>query len=156
MANLGERSLDRVILEAVGDRGLPLLGICLGMQLLATRGLEGGDTPGLGLVEGEVRLLPAGREGLRLPHIGWNEVRPGGGSPLFEEVVPGTDFYFVHSYHFVCAREENVLARTAYGVQFASAVGRGTVFGVQFHPEKSQRPGFQVLRNFLALTGGPC
>jgi glutamine amidotransferase len=151
MAQLRERSLDAFLHEQVRVRGVPLLGICLGMQLLAERGTEGGDTAGLGWVRGRVERLRPTAPDLRLPHVGWNEVRPAVPSALFEGVRSGTDFYFVHSYHLCPADGADVLARTPYAGGFVSAVQSGLVFGVQFHPEKSQRPGFRVLKNFLAL-----
>jgi glutamine amidotransferase len=151
MHNLKQRSLDTILHEQVVGRQIPFLGICLGMQMLATKGWEGGETDGLGWIDGEVKKLePRGKE-RRIPHIGWNEVSVNGESPLLQGLARDTDFYFVHSYHFECRREQDVLARTSYCGGFVSAVGRGHVFGVQFHPEKSQRAGFHVLRNFLSL-----
>lgn len=150
MANLRERSLDGALQEQA-VRGVPLLGICLGMQLLAAEGWEGSHTTGLGLIEGSVQRLEPNGEPIRIPHIGWNEVDLVRSSPLFEGVDSGRDFYFVHSYALVCSQPDDVLARTAYGGGFVSAVERGNVFGVQFHPEKSQKRGLQLLRNFIAL-----
>lgn len=149
--NLKERALDQVLRDHVVAGQIPFLGICLGMQMLATMGREGGEAAGLGWIDGEVaRLEPVGAD-TRIPHIGWSEVVFERESPLFKGVDSGRDFYFVHSYHLRCRREEDVVARTPYCGRFVSAVGRGPIFGVQFHPEKSQRLGFQVLRNFLAL-----
>lgn len=153
MRNIRKRSLDEILREQVLERGIPLLGICLGMQLLATRGWEGGETEGLGWIDGEVKRLDPQGGDTRIPHIGWNEVEYFRESPLFRDVPPGKDFYFDHSYHYCVSDERDLIARTPYCGGFASAVGRGCVFGVQFHPEKSQRMGFQVLRNFLALQG---
>ena len=140
-----------VLRTAAQEDKIPLLGICLGMQLLANRGLEGRETAGLGLISGEVRRLVADRPETLIPHVGWNEVHHGGAHPLFSGIPTGTDFYFVHSYHFVPGNAEDALASTPYCGSFVSAVGRGTVCGTQFHPEKSSRAGFQLLRNFLAL-----
>lgn len=137
----------------------PLLGVCLGMQMLAdssTEGLsqensENGDgVRGLGLVPGKVLRLSVLGCSLRIPHVGWNEVNPLRSEGLFKGIGPSTDFYFVHSYAFVPASPADVLATTDYGVRFACAVRRGRVWGTQFHPEKSSRAGFRVLRNFLA------
>jgi imidazole glycerol-phosphate synthase subunit HisH len=148
MQNIRTRQLDTVLAEQVAE-GVPLLGICLGMQLLAVRGEEGGDSKGLGFIDGEVvRLTPTERDS-RIPHIGWNEVEPLRDHPLFKGIPTRKDFYFVHSYHFRCA-EPSRLATTPYCGAFASAVVRDHVMGVQFHPEKSQKGGFQLLRNFLA------
>jgi glutamine amidotransferase len=151
MRNIKQRSLDAILHEQVIAKQIPFLGICLGMQLLAAKGWEGHETAGLGWIEGEVhRLEPVGDD-TRIPHIGWNEVIFTQCSSLFEGVSSNKDFYFVHSYHFCCAKEKDVLARTPYCGGFVSAVGRDLIFGVQFHPEKSQRLGFQVLKNFLAI-----
>ena len=151
MEALRARRLDEALAERVLAGGAPFLGICLGMQLLASRGREGGEARGLGWIPGEVRRLAPGAEGERVPHVGWNEVRPRDAGALFSGIPPATDFYFSHSYHFRCADDASVAARTPYGGGFVSAVARAPVFGVQFHPEKSQRPGFALLRNFLAL-----
>jgi glutamine amidotransferase len=137
--------------EAVRSRagaGVPLLGICLGMQLLMSHGDEGGGADGLGLIPGRVeRLRLVGAE--RLPHVGWNEVVPTVDSPLFRGVDAGTDFYFVHSYCVLPADPNDRMATTPYGGGFASVVGRDRVVGVQFHPEKSHGAGLTMLRNFL-------
>jgi imidazole glycerol-phosphate synthase subunit HisH len=146
-----ERGLDEILDAQVRQRGVPLLGLCLGMHLLATLGEEGGRTNGLGWIEGEVRRLPSGN-GVRVPHVGWNEVHHDGDSRLLAGIESGRDFYFVHSYHFACADASQVEATTMYGSTFASVVASDNVFGVQFHPEKSQRAGFQLLRNFIALA----
>lgn len=149
MARLNATGWPTPLRAALENPGVHLLGICLGMQLLADKGHEGSETPGLGLVHGEVtRFVPPNGE--RVPHIGWNEVRPTQPSPLLAGIPSGTDFYFVHSYHFRAAQPETVLATTPYCGEFAAVVGAGNVVGAQFHPEKSSRPGFQLLRNFLA------
>ena len=135
----------------------PLLGICVGMQLLADFGMEGADPDrpdgiaGLGFIPGRVEHLGALGCTLRLPHVGWNSIEtPEPKDPLFSRVPDGTDFYFVHSYAFVADDQADVLATTDYGVPVTAAVRRGHVWGTQFHPEKSSRAGAQVLRNFLA------
>jgi len=150
MRNLTELGLHKVLEEQVLGEQAPFLGICLGMQLLASVGFEGDETEGLGWIDGDVRrFVPTNGE--RVPHMGWNEIVPAPNSPLFAGIDPGTDFYFVHSYHYVCRSDDDVAATTPYCGGFTSAVARGNVFAVQFHPEKSQRSGFQVLRNFLTL-----
>ena len=136
---------------AVLEEKIPLLGICLGMQLLADTGFEGGETAGLGLIPGEVRRLTADTPETRIPHVGWNEAHHDGTHPLFAGIPDGADFYFVHSYHLVPVDAADALAGTPYCGTFTSVVGRGTVYGTQFHPEKSSRYGFQLIRNFLAL-----
>jgi len=148
MARLNSVGWPGELRKALENPGVHLLGICLGMQLLADKGHEGGETTGLGLIGGEVtRFIPAQDE--RVPHVGWNEVCPTMPSGLLAGIPAGTDFYFVHSYHFRAARPETVLATTPYCGGFAAVVHAGNVFGTQFHPEKSSRPGFQLLRNFL-------
>jgi glutamine amidotransferase len=149
--NIRERQLDRIIGEQVFSQKIPLLGICLGMQLLATTGFEGGETAGLGWIEGEVRRLQPNAPDVRIPHVGWNEVHFQQSHPLLQNIESSKDFYFVHSYHFQCRYPEHVLAWTPYCDRVTSMVGRDNIFGVQFHPEKSQRMGFQILKNFLAF-----
>lgn len=151
MRCLRERGLTDVLRRHVFEKDAPFLGICLGMQLLASRGEEGGDTPGLGWVPGTVRKFTADRVGVRIPHAGWNEVNFKGRPALFEGIEPGRDFYFVHSYRFIPDAVADVLAETPYCGSFASAVQRNNIFGVQFHPEKSQKVGLRLLKNFLAV-----
>jgi glutamine amidotransferase len=151
MRNIKERGLHKMLEEQVLGEGAPFLGICLGMQLLASVGFEGAETPGLGWIGGEVRRFVPTEQDRRVPHVGWNEVVPATGSPLFDGIDPGADFYFVHSYHYVCRSDDDVEATTPYCGGFTSAVGTGNVHAVQFHPEKSQRNGLRLLRNFLAL-----
>jgi len=152
--NAGMRQLraggwDEALKEAVIENGTPILGICLGMQLLAERGDEGGETEGLGLIPGEVVRMEPG-DGERLPHIGWNDVTLLRPSVLFEGIASGTDFYFVHSFHVVPRRDEHRVAIAPFSRGITAAVdgGRG-IFGVQFHPEKSSKAGFQLIRNYL-------
>lgn len=146
MTNLERNKWIPVIRDAAHD-GIPILGICLGMQLLADTGSEGGKTPGLGLVSGRVERLVPQKE--RIPHMGWNEVYQSQKSMLFNHIPNGTDFYFVHSYHFIPTDKAHILSTTPYCDGFVSAVGSKNIFGVQFHPEKSSKPGFQLFRNFL-------
>ncbi|MBF0498601.1 MAG: imidazole glycerol phosphate synthase subunit HisH [Candidatus Riflebacteria bacterium] len=152
-ARLRERGWRDALHRAI-DRGLPLLGICLGMQLLADIGEEGGENPGLGLIPGEVRRLVPDHPDVRIPHVGWNDVHyvsSIASEKLFMGIPDGTDFYFVHSFAFRPSDPAaHLLATTPYCGGFASVVGRGAVFGTQFHPEKSQPVGFQLLRNFLS------
>ncbi len=134
--------------------GRPLLGVCVGMQLLADSSTEGAvdgqPTPGLGFIPGQVRHLGSLGCGLRVPHVGWNGVqRIAQDDRLFAGIPDGTDFYFVHSYAFVPQDEADLLATTDYGVTVTAAVRRGHVWGTQFHPEKSSRAGFRLLRNFI-------
>jgi glutamine amidotransferase len=150
MTNLRKAGMADAILEAVREEHLPLLGICLGMQLLATRGFEGGETDGLNLIPGEVRLLPR-HAGERIPHVGWTEVSLLKEDSLLDSLPDGADFYFVHSYAYHTDDPEDVIAQTPYAGGFPSIIGRGCVRGVQFHPERSSKPGFRLLGNFLSL-----
>lgn len=131
------------------DQQRPLLGICLGMQMLATTGDEGGGHPGLSLIGGRIRRLDVLGCELRIPHIGWNDLTFAGNDPLFARIPQGSDFYFVHSFAFDAHDESDVIARTDYGVPIVAAVRHRHVFGTQFHPEKSSKAGRQVLQNFL-------
>ena len=149
MANLRARGLVRPLLAQVGA-GKPLLGICLGMQLLFEESEEMGCHTGLGLLPGRVVRFPEGD--LKVPHIGWNQLRIRGGE-LLAGIEDGAYAYFVHSYYARPEVEEQVLAATEYGLEFAAVVGRGVVFGAQFHPEKSQEVGLQLLSNFARLAG---
>lgn len=135
--------------EYIVGKKLPILGICLGMQLLADEGSEGGKNQGLGLISGIVDKLKPKNKNERLPHVGWNEVYSKRPDVLLSGVPDGTDFYFVHSFHFVTSREEDVLATTPYCGGFVSVVNKENIYGTQFHPEKSSRMGFQILKNFL-------
>lgn len=142
--------------EQVRSCGKPLLGVCVGMQLLASLSTEGGGretgegTAGLGFVPGRVENLRKLGCRLRIPHVGWNEVAVANGvDPLFDRIVDRTDFYFVHSYAFVPDDPADVLATTDYGVAITAAVRHGSVWGTQFHPEKSSRAGFRLLKNFV-------
>jgi glutamine amidotransferase len=136
--------------EVLRNPEVKLLGICLGMQLLAEVGHEGAVTPGLGFIPGKVkRFIPLNGE--RVPHVGWNEINASHSHPLLHAIPDGTDFYFVHSYHFEASRETHVLATTQYCGNFNAIVASGNIFGMQFHPEKSSKQGFQLIRNFLAL-----
>lgn len=150
MANLTERGWPPKIREALQNPQVTMLGICLGMQLLADKGHEGGENVGLGLIPGDIKRLESTTPDTRIPHVGWNEVHYAHAGSLFAQIPTGSDFYFVHSYHFIPAVSENIIATTPYCGRFVSAVRANNVFGVQFHPEKSARPGLQLLRNFLA------
>lgn len=152
MACLHARGWVPALAEHVRGAGTPLLGICLGMQLLAEHGEENAATPGLGYITGRVRHLDALGCTLRIPHVGWNEVRETGASRLFTGIPQATDFYFVHSFALEAGDPAHVSAVTSYGVTLTAAVESGCVFGTQFHPEKSSRAGRQVLRNFLGLA----
>ncbi|MEQ1579260.1 MAG: imidazole glycerol phosphate synthase subunit HisH [Steroidobacteraceae bacterium] len=147
--------LESALHQAIG-RGTPLLGICVGMQLLASSSDEG-VLPGLGIIPGRVRRLSleglASGRPLRVPHMGWSSVEPVGLATLFRNGLDSVNrFYFVHSYYFDCENAEDTAGVAHYGVRFAAAVEHGNVYGVQFHPEKSHRYGMRLLRNFADLT----
>ena len=147
MKTMHSKGLSDALLEQVQQREVPVLGICLGMQLLASNSIEGGVNQGLNLIPGSVIPLKS-VDNERIPHMGWNEVNPTKPSMLFEDIKPQRDFYFVHSFHLDCD-EEYVIAKTPYCGQFTSAVAKDSVMAVQFHPEKSLKAGFAVLKSFL-------
>ncbi len=142
--NLRDSGMWDVVRRRVTE-GIPFLGICLGMQLLADVGLEDGEWEGLGLVPGRCERLP---DGVKVPHIGWNTVAYPRQSPLFEGVPEQTAFYFVHSYSLVPEDEKCIIGVAEYGTRFAAAVQSGDLYAVQFHPEKSSAMGLKVLANF--------
>ncbi len=138
--------------EAAREKARPFLGICVGMQLMAARGLEHGVTEGFGWIPGEVRAIEPSDPALKIPHMGWNTLEPAGEHPVFDGLSLGRDglhAYFVHSYHFVPESEADVLARTDYGGPIIAAVARENLLGFQFHPEKSQKLGLALITNFL-------
>lgn len=134
--------------------GKPLLGICLGMQLLATKSFEFGEHEGLGLVPGRIEQFEAS-EAFPVPHVGWNTIDATQKHPVFSKAKKSIDYYFVHSFHFVADEPSMVLATTEYGRTFSAVVGKGNVVGCQFHPEKSQAGGLALLDGF-ALWDGTC
>lgn len=148
MAGLAARGWVEPLRQAVAA-GIPLLGICLGMQLLFEESEEMGRHRGLGLLRGRVRRFPptAGK----VPQIGWNRLEHSGGHPLLAGIPNGAYVYFVHGYYCEPEDPADVIATTVYGIRYASMVARGPIMGVQFHPEKSHRVGAQILRNFLEL-----
>ncbi|QDT38103.1 imidazole glycerol phosphate synthase subunit HisH [Stratiformator vulcanicus] len=148
IAALREQKLDRPVLDQIeADR--PLLGICLGLQLLFDRSYEDGEYEGLGVIPGEVvrfQDVPG-----KVPHMGWNTLQAAGDDPLFAGIPDAAHFYFVHSYYVVPADDSVVAARTQYGPPFTSAIRRGNLFATQFHPEKSQAEGLHLLKNFAVM-----
>lgn len=154
MRKLRELGLPEVLEREVLIKKKPFLGICLGMQLLAEEGEEGGTAKGLGWIRGMTRKLIVDEARLRLPHIGWDDVAAKPEAALFQGVLSRV-FYFVHSYALDSPEKKWVAATCEYGEEFCAAVERENIFGVQFHPEKSQKSGLALLRNFLTLTS-PC
>jgi len=148
-----ERSGMRNALDelALGKR-IPVLGVCVGMQILA-RSSDEGSSPGLGWIPGYVKAFKSLKldDRLPLPHMGWNDVRPVAGNKLFVQLESEARFYFLHSYYFHCERREDVAAVSTYGTEFSCAVKAGNIYGVQFHPEKSHHFGTQLLKNFAEL-----
>jgi imidazole glycerol-phosphate synthase subunit HisH len=144
MEALTERGFDWLVRERVSE-GTPLLGVCVGMQMLFEESEEFGVTEGLGFLRGRVRRFPAGR---RVPQVGWNQVDWRREHALARDIEGRSFFYFVHSYFCDAADETDVLGETEYGLSYASVVARGPVCGVQFHPEKSQAAGLRLLKNF--------
>lgn len=150
MATLNARELGEPLREAAA-RGTPLLGVCLGMQLLG-KSSEEGSLPGLGLLDAAAaQLTPAPAAGLKVPNIGWVELDPVPDAPLFRDAAVRERFYFVHSYHLVCRDPADIAATIDYGGPVTVAVSRGNVHGVQFHPEKSHRFGMRLLKAFAEL-----
>lgn len=150
MSNISELGLDVAIKKHVAQ-GRPLLGICLGMQILSTIGEEGGEVKGLGLIPGRVQILDL--VDLPVPHVGWNSLQFNQDHALFARLKKHVDFYFVHSYFFNVDNENDVLAFTEYGKQFPAIVGHQNVVGIQFHPEKSQDNGLLLIENFCEWDG---
>lgn len=135
--------------EAVKAKGRPFLGICVGMQLLAARGLEFGETAGLGWLPGDVKKLEPADPAVKVPHMGWNGLVEVSGHPLFAPLQDGEAVYFTHSFAIFPDDPADVAAKVEHGGTFPAAVARGNVAGVQFHPEKSQKPGLALLSRFL-------
>ena len=138
--------------ETIDVRGRPFFGICVGMQLLATRGVEHAVTPGLDRISGEVRAVAPNDPALKVPHMGWNTLTVMNRHPLFDGIALGPEgwhAYFLHGFHLVATRDDDVAAVADYGGPVTAIVARGTVAGTQFHPEKSQKLGLRLIANFL-------
>lgn len=152
MECLDQSGMREALTDLVIHQGVPVLGICVGMQILANFSDEG-QLPGLGWVPGRVRKFDVATlsQKTRLPHMGWNDVRPVRPDGLFAGLENDARFYFLHSYYFVCEQNDEVLATTDYGPSFSSAVSLGNVYGVQFHPEKSHHFGTRLLQNFAGV-----
>jgi imidazole glycerol-phosphate synthase subunit HisH len=144
MRQLAASGAREAVVEAAASK--PFLGICIGLQMLFERGEEG-DTPGLGVLPGSVPRFPV--SGLKIPHMGWNEVIQQGAHPLWEAIADRSRFYFLHSYYPIPRNPADVAATAMYGAPFTCAIARDNIFAVQFHPEKSQSAGLQLLSNFV-------
>jgi glutamine amidotransferase len=141
--------LEAALHEAVMIRARPFLGICVGMQLMADAGREFETVEGLGWIGGVVAAIEPADSGLKIPHMGWNEIEPRSAHPLLTGLGAGVHAYFVHSYHFRLADATDLVASTDYGGPLAAVIGRDNLAGTQFHPEKSQEAGLRLIRNFL-------
>ncbi|MGX5820033.1 imidazole glycerol phosphate synthase subunit HisH [Chitinophaga lutea] len=151
MRLLADSGLLPILNERVLEKKVPVLGICLGMQLMGSASEEGAAA-GLGWIPATSRRFVVPPEsGLKVPHMGWNHIRPGQDSPLFKGLDNQSRFYFVHSYQVVCERAEDVAATASYGNEFCCSFARGNIFGVQFHPEKSHKFGMLLFQNFVEL-----
>jgi glutamine amidotransferase len=141
--------MEAALTEAVIGRGRPFLGICVGMQLMAERGREFETVAGLGWIKGEVAAIVPGDPGLKIPHMGWNQLELCAPHPLLDGIATGDHAYFVHGYGIYCAERRDVLAVADYGGEVVAVVGRDNLVGTQFHPEKSQATGLRLIANFL-------
>ncbi|MDU9004910.1 imidazole glycerol phosphate synthase subunit HisH [Sedimentitalea todarodis] len=148
----GHSGLFDAMVEAVEVRGRPFLGICVGMQLMASWGREYEDTRGLGWIEGEVVKIAPADPALKVPHMGWNDLVIDAQHPVFEGATTGEHAYFVHSYQFHVTDPAERLAHVDYGGDVTAVIGKGTMLGMQFHPEKSQATGLRLIANFLRWT----
>ena len=150
MEKLNKCDLSENIIKATMEKGIPLLGICLGMQLLATIGFENKQTKGLNLIPGSVEKLMI-PDDFRVPHLGWNQVSHTSNNKLLKSIPDNKDFYFVHSYVFKSKYKKNVIGKTNYGKDFASIINKANIYGVQFHTEKSLKFGIKLLENFIKI-----
>ena len=148
-ALFGRKDLAQAIVEAVERRGVPFLGICVGMQMLAGTGYEYEPTPGLGWVPGDIRRISPSDPALKIPHMGWNDLVIDNPHPVLDGLATGDHAYFVHSYAMKVANPAHLLAHVDYGGDVTAIVGRDNVIGTQFHPEKSQSAGLRLIANFL-------
>jgi len=146
--------MDEALAQAVRRRGVPFLGICVGMQLMATRGLEHGVHAGLDWIAGDVVPIEPSDPVLKIPHMGWNELVPGRDHPVFRGLAAGSHAYFVHSFHLRPANPDSLLSSADYGGPVVAAVGHDNLVGTQFHPEKSQATGLRLIANFLTWSPG--
>ena len=152
MQRLNHSGMRDALADLALRKRVPILGVCVGLQMLGV-GSDEGQLPGLGWLSGRVKALDSrtSAEKLPVPHMGWNDVRPAAKTHLFHALESGARFYFLHSYYFVCDRDDDQIAVANYGGEFACAAGAGNIFGVQFHPEKSHHYGARLLQNFAEM-----
>lgn len=152
MDELNKSGMRKKLDELVLVRKVPVIGICVGMQMLGKRSDEG-KLDGLGWIDAEIIKFDANliKQKPQLPHMGWNDVHPIGNNPLFQDLETNSIFYFLHSYYFSCKNLEDAIAKSEYGLEFTCAVNHENIYGVQFHPEKSHQYGIQLLKNFANL-----
>ena len=148
----GQGGVYEALVEAVEEKGRPFMGICVGMQLMARIGHEYEETPGLGWIDGEVTRISPADPALKVPHMGWNDLVIDRPHPVLDGITTGQHAYFVHSYHMRVDTPDQLLAHAEYGAPITAIVGRDTMVGTQFHPEKSQATGLRLIANFLRWT----
>jgi glutamine amidotransferase len=148
MENLQKLGLVQLLTREVIGKNKPFLGICLGMQLLATYGYEPSKTPGLNWIEGEVVKIESSQK-LRIPHLGWNDVESSGNKSSFYNEFSGLDYYFIHSYHFIAKNQDDVVLRVTYDTPMVAALQKNNIYAMQFHPEKSQDAGMELLKKII-------
>lgn len=152
MQKLRDLKLDKILSQLVIEERKPILGICLGMQLMARIGLEHGEHPGLGWFDATVERLPVEQFGLKIPHVGWNSVVAVRDGKIFDASEVDACFYFVHGYHVALASSQDLVATCDYGIPFAAIIQKGNILGTQFHPEKSQKAGLALLGRFMVMA----
>ena len=152
MNKFNESGMVETVTELVKNKGIPVLGICVGMQMMASKSEEG-KLPGLNWINAEVKKIDTSllRQSTRLPHMGWNDIKIKKNNPIFEEIVVSPRYYFLHSFYFDCNNNDDTIATSTYGNSFTCAVNHKNIFGVQFHPEKSHHFGIQLFKNFSNL-----
>lgn len=152
MSKLNTSGMREALEEQVITNHVPVIGICVGMQIMAKSSDEG-KLPGLGWFDAEVKLFDTKKIPYKtsLPHMGWNTIHLLGKNRLLEQLSDESRFYFLHSYYFSCNQSEDIIAKTGYGIEYASAVNKGNIYGIQFHPEKSHQNGIQLLQNFAKI-----